>query len=183
MMVLAMEKTGARRGARVAGEAGSTTRADAGRSSGMTPLQRELKRLNLQLADLRRRTAAVPRLERAVRQLAVDVAELRRRADGSNEDVFERSAWLAQHGIKPADVEMVHPRPFGEVAMTVSDAAAELGLSLEQVRRHLRAGHIAGIPRRGPGGWVVSRESVADFQRERTELMKAGRERRRVRQR
>ena len=183
MMVLAMEKSGARRGARVAGEAGSTTRAGAGREAGTTPLRRELKRLNLQLADLRRRTDAVPRLEREVRQLAVDVAELRRRADGSNEDVFERSAWLAQYGIKPADVEVVHPRPFGEVAMTVSDAADELGLSLEQVRRHLRAGHVAGIPRRGPGGWVVSRESVADFRRERTELTKAGRGRRRDSQR
>ena len=82
---------------------------------------------------------------------------------------FERSVWLAQHGIKPADVEMVHPRPLNDVAMTVAEAAEQLGLSREQVRRRLRAEQIVGIPRRRIGGWAVSRESVAQFQRTRTE--------------
>jgi len=110
-----------------------------------------------------------------VQQLTVEIAELRRSSDGGGEESFERSAWLASHGVKPGEVDVVYPRPFGDVAMSVAEAAEELGLSLEQVRRHLRAEHIAGIPRRGPGGWVVSRESVDDFKRAREDRARQAR--------
>lgn len=185
MMVLAMEKTGARRTKRLTDQAASGVRTGASRAKQLTDqtagatrigvggrpaasaLDREVKRLNVQLADLRRRVAAVSRLEREVQQLTVEVAELRRLSEGGAEAAFDRSEWLRRHGVKPGEVEVVHPRLYSDVAMTVTEAAEELGLSLEQVRRHLRAEHIAGIPRRGPGGWVVSRESLAEFQRAR----------------
>jgi len=106
---------------------------------------------------------AVAQLERQVRQLSVELAELRNGARPSAAEPFDRVAWLAQHGLTPADVEVVEPRPYGEVAMSVTEAARELGLSTEQVRRHLRSERIVGIPRRGRGGWVVSRASIEEF--------------------
>ena len=47
--------------------------------------------------------------------------------------------------------------------MTVAEAARELNLSIEQVRRHLRSGNLRGMPLGGRAGWRVSRADVTRF--------------------
>jgi len=123
-------------------------------------------------------------LEGAVRRLQQEVAELRARldamtggqpaADRSSRPSKEKLAWAKRHGIALDDLQPFDAPPLGTHTMTVAEAARELGLSLEQVRRHLRTGRLRGTALGGRAGWRVSRADVARFREERKTLV-AGR--------
>jgi excisionase family DNA binding protein len=72
-------------------------------------------------------------------------------------------AWAKRYGIDLDDLEPFNAAPLGTHTMTVADAARELGLSAEPVRRYLRAGRLRGTALGGRAGWRVSRADVARF--------------------
>jgi len=57
----------------------------------------------------------------------------------------------------------VRSKPFEDMAMTVREAAAMLGVTEEYVRRQLRSGEMLGIPFGGRMGWRLSRTYVAEL--------------------
>jgi excisionase family DNA binding protein len=132
------------------------------------------------------RTLSLSGLEGVVRDLQREVAELRARLDAlSGTPVDDRVvprhskgklAWAKRYGI---DLDEFVPRdgpPVGTYTMSAAEAAGELGLSLEQVRRHLRSGELRGTALRGRAGWRVSRADV-DRLRQTREALSAGRRR------
>jgi excisionase family DNA binding protein len=75
-------------------------------------------------------------------------------------------SWARRYGIDlteftPLDVTV------GRHSMTVTEAARELGIGVEQVRRLLRSGALSGVPLGGQHGWRVARTSVHDYRGER----------------
>jgi excisionase family DNA binding protein len=140
--------------------------------AGSKPRQRELGTVD-ENDEMTARTARAPTLAHVVNGLRRDIAELRARVDAldpsaataltSSMHSKERLAWAARHGIDLEAIEPFHPAPLGTHTMTVAEAARELGLSLEQVRRHLRSGRLRGTPLGGRAGWRVSRADVAQF--------------------
>jgi excisionase family DNA binding protein len=86
----------------------------------------------------------------------------------------EALAWSKRYGIDLDEFVPFQPPAVGTYTMSVAEAARELGLSLEQVRRHLRAGHLRGIAMGGRAGWRVSRADLARFHETR-EALSAGR--------
>jgi excisionase family DNA binding protein len=120
-----------------------------------------------------------------VRRLEREVADLRSRLDALTTDsrgglpsgrhTKEKLAWARRHGVDLDALEPFSAPTLGTHTMTVAAAARELGLSLEQVRRHLRSGRLRGIPLGGRAGWRVSRVDVARL-RETREALSAERE-------
>ena len=128
-------------------------------------------------------TMSLAALEGAVRGLRREVAELRARVDAlvppRPVDEMPRHskaalAWAKRYGIDLDEFVPFEGPPVGTYTMTVAEAATELGLSIEQVRRHLRSGSLRGLPLRGRAGWRVSRADAARFKQER-EALSAGR--------
>lgn len=123
-------------------------------------------------------------LEGLVRSLQREVAELRARVDtlGDTPAVAPQAprhskaklAWAKRYGIDLDDFVPLETPPVGTYTMSVAEAASDLSLSIEQVRRHLRSGALRGVPLRGRAGWRVSRADVARFRQER-EAISAGR--------
>jgi excisionase family DNA binding protein len=123
-------------------------------------------------------------LDATVRRLQRDVAELRSRLDAlggapSEADRIprhskEKLAWAKRHGVPLDELQPFEAPALGTHTMTVAEAARELALSLEQVRRHLRTGRLRGAALGGRAGWRVSRADVARFRVER-EALTAGR--------
>jgi len=129
------------------------------------------------------RTMSISALQRVVRDLQREVAELRARVDAVAppkpapelpRHSKARLAWAKRYGIDLDEFVPYDGPPVGTYTMTVAEAAAELGLSIEQVRRHLRSGSLRGLPLSGRAGWRVSRADTARFKQER-EALSAGR--------
>lgn len=130
------------------------------------------------------RTMSVSALEGAVRDLQREVSEIRARLDamaGPQDDAGliprhskEARAWAKRYGIDLNDFVPLEAPPIGTYTMSVGEAAEQLGLSVEQVRRHLRSGQLRGTPLRGRAGWRVSRADVERFRQTR-EAVSAGR--------
>lgn len=72
-------------------------------------------------------------------------------------------AWASRYGIALDELVQIDLPPPGAHTMSVAEAAQELGLSHEQVRRHLRAGRLRGMPLGGRAGWRVSRADAKRF--------------------
>lgn len=128
-------------------------------------------------------TTSVSALQQVVRRLQREVAELRARLDAITTDgedqaagkpSKEMAAWAKRHAVDLDELEPFDPPSLGTHTMTVAEAARELDLSLEQVRRHLRSGHLRGTPLGGRAGWRVSRADVARFKQTRVAMV-AGR--------
>ncbi len=125
---------------------------------------------------------SAPALEQVVRRLQREVAELRARLDAMTDAAAdapprhskEKLAWAKRHRIDLGDFEQFEPPPPGTYTMTVAEAARQLDLSLEQVRRHLRSGQLRGTPLGGRAGWRVSRADVTRFRAAR-QALSAGR--------
>jgi excisionase family DNA binding protein len=116
-------------------------------------------------------TVSETTLERIVRRLQREVAELRARLDAfeaaprtdasTPQHSAAKLAWAKRHDIDLSAFEPHAPPALGTHTMTVAQAARELDLSIEQVRRHLRSGNLRGTPLGGRAGWRVSRADVA----------------------
>src|SRR5258708_29150013 len=123
-------------------------------------------------------------LEKTVRRLQQEVAELRARLDAVTataaddmsppEHSKDARAWAKRHGLDLDEFVPFQPPAVGTYTMSVAEAARELGLSVEHVRRHLRTGHLRGMALGGRPGWRVSRADLARF-RETREALGAGR--------
>ena len=81
-------------------------------------------------------------------------------------------AWAKRYGIDLNEFVPFKINP-GHFTETVAEAARDLGIGEEQVRRLLRSGVIRGIPLGGRFGWRVSRHSVAEYAQERLERQTA----------
>lgn len=68
-------------------------------------------------------------------------------------------SWATRYGIDLGEFESLRVHP-GIYSMTVAEAAEQLGIGEEQVRRLLRSGSLAGIPLGGRYGWRISRASI-----------------------
>ena len=128
---------------------------------------------------------SAPALERLVRRLLKEVAELRARMDAisaasgeaqPSRHSPEKLAWAKRHRIDLKEFEPLDAPQVGTHTMSVAEAARELNLSLEQVRRHLRSGNLRGTPLGGRAGWRVSRVDVARLKEMREALGAAGEE-------
>jgi len=78
-------------------------------------------------------------------------------------------SWARRYGIDLSEFEPAEFIRPGRYTMTVREAVRQLGISEEQVRRHLRSGVIRGIPLGGRNGWRVSRVSARAYAAEREE--------------
>lgn len=85
--------------------------------------------------------------------------------------VIDRSpaviSWAKRYGIDLNDFGPPVRIQVGRYTMTVREAAEQLGIGEEQVRRLLRSGAIRGIPLGGRNGWRVSRAGVRAYGQER----------------
>jgi excisionase family DNA binding protein len=125
----------------------------------------------------------------ALRRLQREVAELRARLDAMpgasghgaqpSRHSPEKLTWAKKYSIDLDNFEPLDASPVGTHTMNVAEAARALGLSLEQVRRHLRSGHLRGTALGGRAGWRVSRADVERFRVTR-EALNAGRSDRRL---
>ncbi len=118
-------------------------------------------------------TRSVTTVSETVRRLERELAELQARLDAMTATPPpqthspEARAWAGKHGIDLEEFVPFPSAPPGTFTMSVADAAGELQLSQEQVRRYLRSGRLRGVPLGGRAGWRVSRYDVARFRAER----------------
>jgi len=85
--------------------------------------------------------------------------------------VVELLRIVAAPRLGPADAsefETVDVLPLEDVAISVSEAAASLGIGAEQTRRLLRSGLLGGVQLGGRRGWLVSKASVQRLRLERS---------------
>jgi len=121
-------------------------------------------------------TDQVTDLEDAIRQLQQQVADIQAQLEAlapeppKTEHSPEALAWAQRYGIDLDEFVTLPSPPPGTYTMSVEEAALVLNLSQEQVRRHLRAGRLHGVPLRGRAGWRVSRIDMVRFKAEREGL-------------
>lgn len=133
----------------------------------------------LTLAPALRHTPAVTSPEETLRDLQEKVDRLQAQLDAlaaqlpTHAHPPEVVAWAQRHGIDLDEFVPYPDMPPGTFTMSVAEAARDLRLSEEQVRRHLRSGRLEGVPLGGRAGWRVSRFAVTQMRLDREGLPRA----------